>query len=219
MKFTVCSKCNESISNNNIKKHVSVCNGVVKSHGVKCKYCDKEFDTPSGRGLHEIQCKANPSRRIPQLGRKAWNEGLTKNDSEALARLSALAKQRGLGGHTSKRKLYFEKKSGEVVYLQSSYEIRFAEILEEMDIEWERPSPLIWIDEHGNDHRYYPDFKIGDVYVDTKNDYLAVKDANKIQRVRQQNGIRLQVVVNKDINEDYIARLVNSESRQSCNLE
>lgn len=119
----------------------------------------------------------------------------------------AKAEERGLGGHTSKKQLYFKKKTGEVVYLQSSYEIRFAEILEELDIAWERPSPFIWVDKDGISHRYYPDFKIGSVYVDTKNDYLAVKDLDKITRVKDQNQIDLRIVTEKFINAEYIAEL------------
>lgn len=127
---------------------------------------------------------------------------------ETRKKLSDVAKARCLGGHTSKVRLHFQKKDGTVVYLQSSYEIRFAEILEELCIAWSRPSPLFWVDTEGSKHRYYADFKIKDLYVDTKNDYLILKDSIKIQSVIEQNSVNLIVLSDKQINKDYIASLV-----------
>lgn len=126
---------------------------------------------------------------------------------ETKRKLSKIAKQNQFGGHTSKRKLYFQKKNGEVVYLQSSYEIKFAELLEELHIEWSRPEPLMWIDELGIDHRYYPDFKIGNIYVDTKNDYLAVEDLPKIIAVREQNDVDIRIVTLNQITKEFITSL------------
>lgn len=128
--------------------------------------------------------------------------------SQTKEKLSKIAKQRGFGGHTSKKKIYFEKQNGEIVYLQSSYEIRCAEILEKLGVNWERPAPFIWYDKNGVDHRYYPDFKIGDLYIDTKNDYLIKKDADKIERVRKQNNIKLLILNEDKINENFIGSLV-----------
>ena len=132
----------------------------------------------------------------------------TRASPEKRAKMSRIAKDRNFGGHTSKKRIYFQKKSGEEVYLQSSYEIRFAEILECLDIDWERPDPLIWFDESGNDHKYYPDFKIGNIYIDTKNDYLIVKDQAKVEAVRTQNKIDLRIVSKEQINEEYVGSLV-----------
>lgn len=202
-----------------------------------CRYCEKSYNKESTFKNHTQRCPENPERKI-QTGRKgkpSWNKGLTKEDDPRIARpqfigrrwgravtghpeefkimMRAKAEERGLGGHTSKKQLYFKKKTGEVVYLQSSYEIRFAEILEELGIAWERPSPFIWVDKDGISHRYYPDFKIGSVYVDTKNDYLAVKDLDKITRVKDQNQIDLRIVTEKFINAEYIAEL----AQRQCN--
>lgn len=127
---------------------------------------------------------------------------------ETRKKLSELAKKNEFGGHTSKKTLLFKKANGEEVFLQSSYEIRFAQILEEMKIDWERPKPFIWTDLYGKTHRYYPDFKIGDKYFDTKNDYLAVVDSEKLDAVRLQNGINLVVITENQINRDFIAGLV-----------
>ncbi len=156
-----------------------------------CAFCNKLFFT---KRKHRLLC----SNRCNQL--------LTSDETKI--KLSELAKQRGLGGHTSKQKLFFEKNNGEIIYLQSSYEIAFASILEKLNITWERPSPLKWIDDKQIEHRYYPDFKIGNVYVDTKNDYLAIIDLPKINAVKNQNNIDLRIVTKDMINEDYIRQFL-----------
>lgn len=148
-----------------------------------------------------------------------------KNNPEAKENLSIIMKNRNisdltrekmrqhairreLGGHNSKLKLYFHKNNGDIVYLHSSYEIKFAEILEKLNIQWERPKPLFWTDKNNIKHRYYPDFKINDIYIDTKNSYLAVKDAEKISLVKEQNCIDIRIFLLEDITEENIASLV-----------
>lgn len=131
-----------------------------------------------------------------------------KHSLETKKKLSKIAKENNFGGHTSKKRLFFKKRNGDIVYLQSSYEIRFAQILEDLSIEWCRPDPLKWIDDNGDDHKYYPDFKIGNIYIDTKNDYLAIKDKPKIDKVKEQNNVDVRIVTNNYINIEYIGSLV-----------
>lgn len=127
---------------------------------------------------------------------------------ESKAKLSKIAKANGFGGHTSKHRLYFKKKDGSEVYLHSSYEILLASIFEELNVIWDRPKPFIWIDDNGIDHRYYPDFKVGEKYFDTKNDYLAKIDARKIELVKEQNNIDLSILLLPQITKEHIALLV-----------
>ncbi len=121
---------------------------------------------------------------------------------------SERAIKRGLGGHTSKIMIHYKMKDGSSVYLQSSYEIQFATLLDEMEIVWCRPNPFWYIGEDNKKHRYYPDFKINNIYIDTKNDYLVVKDKPKITAVREQNNIDLRIVTKDKINREFIASLV-----------
>ena len=85
------------------------------------------------------------------------------HSAETKAKLSLIAKRRGLGGHTSKQKIWFQKSDGTEIFLQSSYELRFAVLLDKFEIEWTRPEPLSWVDEKGLEHKYYPDFLVGTV--------------------------------------------------------
>lgn len=129
-----------------------------------------------------------------RLGKKA--------NEETKRKLSIKAKERNLGGHTSKLKLYYKKKNNEVVYLQSSYELKVAETLEQNNINWIRPKPLKWEDSKQIEHNYYADFYLTsyNVYLDTKNDYLLVKDEEKINTVRKQNNVKLLVLNKTQLN-------------------
>lgn len=200
-----------------------------------CKYCEKECKNQNSLKNHEYRCPRNENRvykngMLGRIGKNQYTKAkelgieiygkqseeakkkisrINKERGQTLetkAKLSKIAKERGLGGHTSKQRLYFKKNNGDVVYLQSSYEIKFAKLLEEMDIEWSRPDPLYWVDEIGNDHRYYPDFLIQNKYFDTKNNYLAVKDKNKIERVSQQNNVVVEIVTYENITKEYIQK-------------
>jgi hypothetical protein len=131
-----------------------------------------------------------------------------KLSEETKKKLSVAAKNNELGGHTSKRKMKYQKVDGSIIYLQSNYEILLAEMLDKLNIEWIRPSPFIWIDDNNVSHRYYPDFKIGDIFIDTKNDYLIKKDEVKIRKVEEQNNIKIIILSKKEITEDYIRQLV-----------
>ena len=190
-----------------------------------CK-CGREFSNSQSLNSHQRWCiVVRGEGNINKAGGGGWNKGLTqeidprvKISDEAkikmsIARtglhlseahklkLSILAKARNFGGHTSKVKLYFKKKDGTEIYLQSSYEIKYATFLEESNVSWIRPGPLNWIDDSGNSHKYYGDFYLQDfdVYVDTKNDFLIKKDAEKIKRVIEQNNVDLKVLSSKEL--------------------
>lgn len=158
----------------------------LRKHPVKVK-------TVSGSAEHREKM------RLLTQGRKLSDDHKRK--------ISEAAKRNGFGGHTSKKALYYNN-NGVDVYLQSSYEVKLAKLLDEHSLIWERPQPLLWVDSEGKEHRYYPDFKVGEIYIDTKNDYLAQKDAVKIQFVREQNKIDLRVLTLNMINAEYIGSLV-----------
>ena len=205
-----------------------------------CKFCAKECKNDNSLRNHERLCPSNLYRvyvngmtgkkggnqytKARELGlpdpvmtdetRKKISEkaALRRHTDASKLNLSIKAFERGLGGHTSKKQMYFKKKNGVIVYLQSSYEIRFAELLEELDIDWERPSPFMWVDDVGVNHRYYPDFKIGDIFIDTKNDFLVIKDARKIELVKEQNNIDLRIIVNNQITKEYIESILSNNA-------
>lgn len=136
-------------------------------------------------------------------------------DPERRRRMSDSAKRRGLGGIVSRKTYeYYNKWIRKVCYLQSTYEVTLAENLDHNHVRWDRPSAFNWIDVQGLSHRYYPDFLLldYDVYLDPKNDYLAKVDADKIERVRQQNVIQLYVLTKSQCQWDYIKTLIQTKS-------
>jgi transcriptional regulator with XRE-family HTH domain len=112
------------------------------------------------------------------------------------------------GGYRAKagrsNKYYVKDSFGNEVCLQSSYEKRTAEILDDLDIKWIRPKYLKY-----DNKKYFPDFYLIDknIYLDPKNDFLAVKDEEKIKKVREQNGVSVLILKDEQINKAFIKTL------------
>jgi hypothetical protein len=196
------------------------------SKTVKCELCGGEF-SKYGISNHIKIVHLKTKNVSYKGGRKTpWNKGLTANiDSrighsnstkqilrekalgrihtdETKKKLSEYARQNELGGHTSKNKIKYKTKEGSIVYLQSSYEIELAKELDINNINWIRPKPIMWLDDMGVNHRYYPDFYLTDfdVYLDPKNDYLQKIDKRKIELVSKQNKVKILVLSNNELN-------------------
>lgn len=78
---------------------------------------------------------------------------------------------------------YYCKGLGREVRLESSWELRIAEFLDENNIRWIRPKSLKWEDSNGISRRYFPDFYLvdGGIYLDPKNPFCIEKDAEKLE--------------------------------------
>lgn len=201
----------------------------------KCKFCSKEFKTNSGNGLHEIQCKQNPNARSPQKGRIAWNKGLTKEDNPIIQKHSDTlvnnyktgksavagcaawdrstksmhAIKMGFGGYNvnagRSKKFRVTDSYGKEVVLQSTYELRCSEILNSLKIKWIRPKHLPY-----DSKKYFPDFYLTeyDIYLDPKNAFKAKQDQDKIQKVIDQNAVRVYIVLEENLNTEWFCNLV-----------
>lgn len=94
-----------------------------------------------------------------------------------------------LGRASSHRRLVrsirpYITKSGEIIQLDSSWEEFLAKRLDELNVEWERPStPLKWIDSQGKSRNYFPDFWLPSfsVFLDPKNSAAMTAQAEKVQ--------------------------------------
>ncbi len=169
---------------------------------------------------HATLCKSNPNRKVSGFekiaGRTPWNAGLTASSSASIAkqsatlrnanaegrvkhvrtdaqrkRLSAVAKENGLGGYRPhpNRGIRYDD-----VWLDSKWEEKVARSLDESGVRWQRPSKgFVWNDEG---QKYYPDFYLPDfdVYLDPKNEYLQKKDALKITEAQKRNNIVVLVL-------------------------
>jgi len=162
--------------------------GVLKPKDLvgKCKVCGKVLYRAPGKKLRKI-CSEECRREF----------------------FRELAVKRKLGGHTSKVQISYSSPFAGKVYLQSSWEIMCAKLLDALEIPWERPSYLIWKDLENVEHRYYADFYIREknVYIDTKNDFLRSKDEFKIKMVSEQNKVCIKVIGLENINEQFLSSL------------
>lgn len=201
---------------------------------INCKFCNKICKNDNSLRNHERLCKNNPQRQEHPRGMKGKthtpatkekqanavsadrrsllstkmtlrNRGRIVSDSER-EKLSIAACKR-ISKH-SKYSKNTEYKPG--VILESSYEVRVAEILDSLGIMWEKVRRgYIW-DDNGKRRRYIPDFYLPEqnIFLDPKNDYLIAKDKRKIQSAMKLNGINVVVLSNKMITKEFIELLV-----------
>ena len=208
----------------------------------------KECKNANSLRNHERMCKQNPERQVSPFvklnaERGAWNKGLTAETDERVKKygktfserykgtdegkrimshphteeykqkMREIAIRRHLGGwHTSKTIKYDDKT------LDSTYELEVAKSLDENSIEWTRPNYLIWQDDAGRKHRYYPDFYLPkyNVYLDPKNDFLinratkrfGITDAEKINKVSEQNNVKIVILDKNNLNWQNIKNLL-----------
>jgi hypothetical protein len=150
-------------------------------------------------------------KQRPELTEHLRMVNTNKIVSEATRqKLRINAIKNNFGGHTSKTKLYYTRKDGSIVFLQSSYEVTLAESLDINNINWIRPQPFKWVSDSGSEHKYYPDFYLVDydLYLDTKNDYLIIKDQKKIMSVIQQNNIKLFIIDKHNLTWDSVKNML-----------
>lgn len=191
----------------------------------ECKYCKKEFGKRAIKN-HEIRCPKNPNREYkngmlgkkggnqytkakelglekPQYDTKSWNlSGACKWSKEER---SAAAKAQGFGGYRENagrsKKFKVLDSFGKEVTLQSTYELRCSEILNLLSIKWIRPKALKYDGRNYFADFYLPDY---DVWLDPKNSHKAKVDEEKINKVREQNNIKLFVLLDEQLNEEHI---------------
>ncbi len=101
------------------------------------------------------------------------------------------------GGNKSRNIIKYKDKSETIHLLDSSWEVA---ILDETNVKWIRPKGPIWYNDINKKRRkYFPDFYIPKfcLYIDTKNPWRLKEDANKLERVCQQNDISLLIISDK----------------------
>ena len=237
----ICTQCNSEVSLSNYKKHFLSKKCLAGSKqtnnpSLSCKYCNSMFTTSSGRGVHEVQCKSNPQQRVLNVGHVAWNKGKTEETDERVAKSavnmrntkkgmpaagcfawtteqrSANAKARGFGGYRENsghsKKFKVIDSFGKLATLQSTYELECFHILTELGINWVRPKALKY-----DSRNYFADFYLTDynIYLDPKNSWKAKLDEEKINKVIEQNNVKVYVLLKEQITKEYISRLTETD--------
>lgn len=211
----ICDICGKKCSKYGIKNHIAIVHEHKKNRIPISPI--KKGNIPWNKGLNK-----NTDIRVLNNSKKiAENEKIKngtfkgKRHSEKTKReLSEHAIRNELGGHTSKKCIYYKKKDGIIVYLQSSWEEKLAILFDDMKVQWHRPKYIIWKDKNGTSHRYYADFYLPDynLYFDPKNSFLRHKDKNKIECVEKQNNVKIIVLDLSDITKSNILRILNFTS-------
>lgn len=204
-----CPICSSSISLSNFAKHVgskSCLSGgkQIEKPSTQCKYCHQSFNTSIGRGIHELQCDKNINCRKLNQGRVAWNRGnRSKPDLRDPQFIGKRGGYRPNAGRSKKFKVF--DSFGKETILQSTYELTCSQLLDEMSIKWVRPKALKY-----SGKNYFADFYLTDydIYLDPKNDYKAKVDAEKIQKVVEENSVKLFVLLQTQITKEYIGFVI-----------
>lgn len=99
---------------------------------------------------------------------------------------------------------YFSQHQSKKVFLDSSWEVKYAEWLDKNNVKWMRPKFLKWIDKDNKERRYTPDFYLIELkeYVDVKNDFLLNLEStkDKITRVETQYNIKIKIITKQILN-------------------
>ena len=192
-----------------------------------CKFCAKECKNLNSHSNHQRLCPQNKDRNyvshtLGSAGHIVWNKGITGDprcsrkginkgntvSKEHKAKLSILAKERGLGGYQPNagisKKFKVIDSFGNEVCLQSTYELLCSKILNELNIQWLRPKALKY-----DSKRYFADFYLPhyDLYLDPKNSYKAKLDKDKIEKVKAQNNVQVVILLEHELTIDFIKSL------------
>jgi hypothetical protein len=197
-----------------------------------CQHCSKVFTKRSHKN-HELRCPKNLERvyvngmagkvgcnqytKSKELGldsptydTSSWKRGgasvWTKEQRSEHAKKHNFGGYRENAGRSKKFKVI--DSFGRETTLQSTYELRCSEILNNLGFKWLRPKALKY-----DGKNYFADFYLPDynIWLDPKNDYKAKQDEEKISKVINQNNIKLFVILNHQLTEEYIRRLAEMD--------
>lgn len=160
-----------------------------------CNKCQRQFETRQGHNGHMSWCGIKRKTNFCLRQHNPWNKGkhgiyseeYRKRISESnkgkrhkvteitKRKISDSAKKNKISGgyrYGSGRgqKCWYESKIAGRVFLDSSYELRFAKFLDKFEIEWKRNTkkfPYVYLEKQKN---YIPDF-----YLVKSNEYVEIK--------------------------------------------
>ena len=192
-----CLLCDKEVSLSNYDRHHDACKGSIekdwfinKNGDYECKICGKK-STKDGIGNH---IKYHYGYKNPNLGRVAWNLGLTKNTSEVVKRIADTYKENLNNGktvHAWKGKKHSEETkkkwkenpnmgglrlhSGRGIqgwyrgfYCRSTWELAWLVFQLDNEIEVKSCSDSFEYEWRGEKHKYHPDFIVDENYIEIK---------------------------------------------------
>lgn len=200
----------------------------------KCPHCGKEGKSVKFHiwRIHGPGQNHNPGIGYENGTRVGWNKGKTKEtDPRVSANADAIkaslqnkpptgcfawskeeksinAKKQGFGGYRKNagrsKKFKTTDSFGNEVTLQSTYELKCSQILNELKINWVRPKALKYDGKNYFADFYLPDY---DIYLDPKNKFKAELDSKKIQKVMEQNKVSIFILLEEQLTIEHFTRL------------
>lgn len=186
-----------------------------------CNICDKEFKAKSGFNGHNFrvhsekgkQCQIDASNKAAEMYKQGKiTRGFIKGEFKHSLKTKNLMSQIRVES-LNENAFYSKRTIYNGITLDSSYELKVAQELDENNIDWIRPKSLIWMDD-GQTRRYIPDFYLlgYNVYLDPKNDYLIKKDARKISLAKEFNDVNIIVLDKNNLTWVNIEGLIGADS-------
>ena len=170
----------------------------IKSLAVKHGMATRSFVQASKRGEFKTRSRSEAIKQSHiNDGPRVWSIEAKDRHSEIMSTKMV------------NRKVASKRFDHNGVILESSWEKKVAESLDEAQVNWIRPEPILYTRE-GQIKRYYPDFYLPDydVYLDPKNDYVRKLDENKLILVIEQSKIKLLVLNENQLCWNVIQQLI-----------
>jgi len=187
--MTKCRWCKVEIVGN-VPNHVRWCNDNPKRQ----EYLDTLKSTRESVDWPTLNKKKAPSIRKAHADGKYDNKNknqIGKPGTPHTLETKEHIRQKALAsGHRRLVKSCrdYIKKDGTIVKLDSSWEEILAKRLDFLNIVWERPKSIKWIDKNGIRRNYFPDFYLSDfdIFLDPKNPYAIRAQKDKLECLTQQ---------------------------------
>ncbi len=174
----------EEINNKRIKKLKGI--EYIKREIRKCKICKKKF-------------------RV-----KETSSQITCGNRKCRAKIASPKLKGKTGGYKTKSgRSKFHGGYYNNMWMDSSWEIKFAKLLDKYNIKWERKNIYLYYNFNETKLKYYPDFylPIENLYIELKG-YWTDKVRNKMKLVLEQNKIKLIILEHENKFEEFIKQLL-----------
>lgn len=188
-KFDHCPFCNVSLKDRNsgqLANHIRWCEQNPKHLEYKQKAKLISINNTGRKASEETKERIRQAHRDGKYAHLDYSKinvsrPHTEETKELIRQKALLSPHRRLKKSTIKYK---------GVLLDSSWELVLAKRLDELDIKWIRPDPILWIDSSGTKHHYFPDFYLPDfdLYLDPKNPQAVRVQKNKLELLLKQHS-------------------------------
>lgn len=177
----MCPKCNHHVHSQR-ERHVEICDGLGPGAHRRAAF------TGRGRGGWNKGVKSSDETKTKiaeSLRGKPWRASSVEVEIERRRKISERMKSNPSAGGYRKgsgvgKGCWYESPIAGRVYLDSTFEKRFASCLDDRKISWERNTEKFSYEYNERSHFYTPDFKVEGKFVEVKG-YVTERDRAKWQ--------------------------------------